>query len=225
MNIQNLDDTEYNYIFEIDNIKRALFLYISRVKEIKSINFSNSGIQRRLLILTRDFKNLSFKLIKRKNLQNIEDCLRILDTLILINTYIQKILQHTKVDTITERKKKRKLAKKYEKTEKYINAYSAFMIFVNNHSSAIALSIILISLLLIFISALITKNLMVTIGTISVLCILLIVYLIFHKRIERLFNMDRIERTISKHTFVKSKKLIVIDKLSEKIIEKNIKKI
>lgn len=225
MDVQNLDETVYNYIFEIDDIKRAAFLYISRVKEIKSINFSNSGIQRRLLVLTSDFKKLCYKLIKYKNLQNDEDCFRILDSLILINTYMQKILQQAKVDTIAEKKKKRSLLKEYEKTEKYINAYSPLMIFVNNHSFTISLTAMAIFLLILIIVGFQSKDLFLIIYSLFAALALYIAGLIFHKKIERLFNMDRIEKTISKHSFIKSKKLVVLDKFSEKIIDKFIDKI
>lgn len=93
MNIEHMTNIEYNYVLEIDNIKRSYFLTTTLQKMINTSNISTRD-KRRLKAYNKDFKLVCKRLIKRKDILNYDIYKTSVQTLIIINAKSSYILNN-----------------------------------------------------------------------------------------------------------------------------------
>lgn len=222
MNIENIDDIVYNYIFDLNEIKRCWYLYIQSMSLIEHCSEISKADQNRIKQYHKDFKEECYKIIKRIDTDTTEHYENRTDTLILINLHIQKILNQNKYRKIKELKK---AMDNYSRVNNMLGAESAFSMFINNNYTAINLAFLIMYFIGLFIFAYILKDL---IGCIVVFAFAIVTYfwLLFLKsNVRASFKFDKINRTVCNYTYKKSQKSQVANNLIHSIILKFIDKI
>lgn len=198
-----MDRIVYNYTFEINDIKRAVYQNIICFNKLATINEVSKADINRIKMYSKDFRKCCYKLIKADNISDITDYLKYINSIILINAHIQKILKNKKYKKV---KAIKKLENEYNKINQRIGAESALEIIMSNHTTFI-ITIILFVLFLSF-PLVLVKSGHACLGAIvySILAILWICLMIKSRIIRNMFEIDKINRTISHHTILKSKK-------------------
>lgn len=152
---------------------------------------------------SKDFRKCCYKLIKADNISDITDYLKYINSLILINAHIQKILKNKKYKKV---KAIRKLENEYNKINQRIGAESALELIMSNHITFI----IMLGLFIIFLSlpSVLFLSGYMCLGILTyIIVFMILLYLILKSPIIRnMFEIDKINRTISHHTILKSKK-------------------
>jgi len=215
LNIKELDNTVYNYIFEIDNIKKSFCLYTQLYLNVEKCEYIKDIDKRRVKRLALQFKLLCKKIIRRDKINTFEDYKLCVQSLVVINAKVQKILNS---EDYYKFKKISDIEKEYNKINNYLSYSNSFLTtFINDHLTAFGIIlIIVVSIIVIFLLSFKNCNLGIII-IVLLSFIFSICYFIFHKKITRNFNVDHINKTISNNTYVKSLKI--------KIAHKNIKDI
>ena len=95
INIKELSRQQYEHLFEIDKIKRALFvLILEHSKLLKNYRISKSKL-RRIELLLKDFKIISYKLI-RCEIESCDEYVRASKTLLIIISKVRSIIRSEK---------------------------------------------------------------------------------------------------------------------------------
>ncbi len=215
MDVKKIGNIEYNYILEIDNIKRALYLSILlhlKIKKQEDIKLSDRRIISRY---AKEFKVLCKKLINREGINSYSDYKNCIQALVLINAKIQAILNDKKYN---RNKFVEDIEKEYNKINRYLPyAQSSAMVFVENHLTCI-LFFILVGLMVCWlaISTFVVDFFAVVVALITLL-VLTVIFTIFYKRIYKNFYIDQINRTINKNTYVRARKIDAYHKGIKKI--------
>lgn len=205
MDIKAMDRIAYNYTFEINDIKRAVYQNIICFNKLATINEVSKADINRIKMYSKDFRKCCYKLIKADNISDITDYLKYINSIILINAHIQKILKNKKYKKV---KAIRKLENEYNKINQRIDAESALEIIVNNHVTATLLLIAFIILISTPCVLFICKNTAAgIIAYIASTLIILCLYIFYFPIINRRLEIDKINRTINRHTILKSKKI------------------
>lgn len=218
-----MNDLEYKYIFEIDNIKQSLYLCLVHSANLSNYNLSKLDCHR-IKNYTKDFKSISKKLIKTKNIDNIDEYINALNSLIIINARIKKIFQD---NAYSKDKKIRKLNDDCVKIDKLLGAESSFQLFIDNHQTAcLFITLILVLIVICVIPILVFKN--ATVSIIGIIAFLIILLVVAHylDTFELLKDRDKNRRVLSNYTYIKSAKMRKIHTATEQIIlsaTKNIK--
>ncbi len=204
MDIQAMDRIVYNYTFEIDDIKRAVYQNIMCFNKLATINEVSKADINRIKMYSKDFRKCCYKLIKADNISDITDYLKYINSLILINAHIQKILKNKKYKKV---KAIRKLENEYNKINQRIDAESALEITINNHFTFITILIIAAILVGFGYVLFINNDLHASKIVYSIFILVIIAILIFRTLVRNRFEIDKINRTINQHAILKSKKI------------------
>lgn len=216
-----MDYLEYKYIFEIDNIKQSLYLCLLHSANLSKYKLSKLDYHK-IKNYTKDFKSISKKLIKPKDITNINEYIDALDSLIIINTKIKKILQDNAYSKDNEI---RKLSDDCIKIDKLLGAESSFQLFIDNHQTSCLLIIIALCLILFCVIPILITNGMTS--AIYMLIFLIITFIVVHyiDKFELLRNRDKNRQVLSNHTYIKSAKMKRIHSITEQIILRTTKNI
>ena len=222
MNIENIDNIVYNYIFDIEEIKRCWYLYIECFTLIESCDEISQTDKNRIKRYHNDFKNECRKLIKRIDTDTVEIYDYRIDTLILMNLHIQKILNKNKYRKIKEINK---AIENYSRVNNMLGAESALKMFINNNYTAINILYVTVYLVIFFIFAYLLKD------TIACICIIISAIIIYamllwlKNNVVTSYKSDKINQTICNYTYRKSKKSQVTNKFVQSVILKATEKI
>lgn len=222
MNIENIDNIVYNYIFDIEEIKRCWYLYMQCSILIERCNEISKSDKNRIKRYHNDFKKECRKLIKRIDTDTAEIYDYRIDTLILINLHIQKILNKNKYREIKELNK---AIENYTRVNNMLGAESALKMFINNNDTAINILYITIYLVVFFIFAYLLKD------TIACICIMISAIIIYamllwlKNNVVTSYKSNKIKQTICNYTYRKSKKSQVTNKFVQSVILKATEKI
>lgn len=145
------------------------------------------------------------KLIKRDENFDIEEYTLYMQALVTINVKIQKILSDWRY---RKNKEISDIEKEYKKVNNYLSyANSSFDVILNNHTTLF----ILLSFAAFVFGGLIfyiaIRSILGTLLSLLLLVIAFLIYFFYNKSIMRSFNIDYINRTISKNTYIKSSKI------------------
>lgn len=224
MNIENIDKIVYNYIFEIDEIKKCMYIYISNYSKICKLHSTNNEIvdkidKRKISNLSKEFKDLCYKLIRKDSITDTETYSNIVNTLRIINSKVQSILQKSQYTSIKDKEiqnqfKEIKLG--YSKVNTMLTADSVISLFISAHLTTFFIIFLSIGIFLIFISLACSLINYIEKGIIFILflIVLLVGYLVLllnFKKIDNSFRQDKTIRTIYKNTYLKSKKMSFIE--------------
>lgn len=215
MDIKSINEIEYIYIFQIDNLKKAKILCEEINNEIARDKFSlDSDFDKMIHIYNKDFISICNNLINRININSIEDYNNAVKSLIIINSKAKQI-----INKIKDKKLKNDLEplyKKYREIECNIPfATTRTDMFFNNHITATLIALIFVLMAELFVFAIFSENEILIAASAVTMVIIFLLYFIFHRKIEKGFTMDRINRTIYKNTYVHS----VNKELTKKDIE------
>lgn len=222
MNLQNTNYKSYYYNFEIYNIKEARELSIEIDRKFKDCGyFDNEDIE----IMSKyqeDFKTLCDKLIS-KSINDIEEYVQITDSLIIISAKSQKFLHKLRKKYSNRHNKLKKLADLQKKTDDKIGAESLLDLLLDSHISSLTIALMSIGgMFLLYIGTKTMDVVPLVIGLILIL--LLCVFLTFgNKIVNTSMNIDRLNRNINNHTYLKSLKMKQIYRYSKILIDKSIK--
>lgn len=203
MNVKKLDKTVYNYIFEIDDIKRAVYRNIICNKNLSRQYFISKSDIRKIKKYNSDFKKLCYKIIKRSNINTLDDYLNNLNAIIIINSNIQDILKQEKYKSYATIKE---LENEYNKINYLIGAASSFEVFINSHTTFLILITIVFTIVLLTLVSLFSKEYLLTIIGFFAFIVFFIACLLSIKTITNRFEIDKINRTRSNHAILKSRK-------------------
>lgn len=128
-----------------------------------------------------------------------------MQALVTINVKIQKILSDWRY---RKNKEISDIEKEYKKVNNYLSyANSSFDVILNNHTTLF----ILLSFAAFVFGGLIfyiaIRSISGTLLNLLLLVIAFLIYFFYNKSIMRSFNIDYINRTISKNTYIKSSKI------------------
>lgn len=217
------------YYYDIDTIKKSLYLYITFSSKLSNYKLQTSDIHR-IKAYIKDFKMMGFQIIKLYNNFNNDDYLNFMNSLIVINLSIQKILNKS----IYRREKDiEDLEFECQKVGKLLGAESTLQLFIDNHKTAICMCIFITVILVCTIELLyyvyslksydnesINMLIEVFIGIITL--VVTIIVLLAIKPIMKQFSIDKQKRMLSNHTYIKSVKMKRIHHTTEKLFS-NIK--
>lgn len=199
VDFKHINGTEYKYIFEIDNIKRALFQIKKSCLLIMKCSFLEMKIKRRIIKFEKDFKIICFRIIK-KEIETIDDYINAVSALVSINAKIERTLRKIK-----DKKHKREITKIYysfKKVDKFIPfATGRFEIFVNNHSTSIGIFLIILLITIVFTVYFFSQNTVIALLAALLMILFMIFYLAFENRIENGLLINKIDRNIYKNTY------------------------
>ena len=168
INIKGLSRQQYEHLFEIDKIKRALFVSkLEHNKLLKNHLISKSKL-RRIELLLKDFKIVCYKLI-RCELDSCDEYVRASKTLLIIISKVRSIIRSEKGVKDGFGKVYRLLPFSESKLQSLLNGYF----------TRISIFIILISLIVYIIISLVAFCKSPTIQSfvvVLVLCTLLVIY-------------------------------------------------
>lgn len=200
MNIKDLSKQQYEHLFEIDKIKRALFVAIlEHNKLIRNQNLPKSKL-RRIDLLIKDFKMVCFNVIRR-NIESSDDYARYTQTLLIIASKIRTIIRvESRKDTAKDG---------FEKVYKLLpQSESRIESVFNGHSTIIVLFVIQVILIVgIFVNLVsILQNfsipLAISLITLSVFSIIFSIFRgILYRKINNNIALDKIRRTIDKNIY------------------------
>lgn len=215
MDIKNINEIEYFYIFQIDNLKKAKTLCEDIIKTIKQDKISlESNFDKMIQTYNKDFISICNNLIERTNIVSIEDYNNAVKSLIIINAKTKQLINENK-----NKKYKavlKSLYKKYLQIESNIPfATTRTDMFFNNHITATLIILVLFLVAEIIFFAIFSDNEILIAVSAATMIVILLLYFIFFKKIEKGFTIDRINRTIYKNTYVYS----VNKELTKKDIE------
>ncbi len=222
MNLQNMDYKSYYYNFEIYSIKETRELSIEIDRKFKDCGyFDNEDIE----IMSKyqeDFKTLCDKLIS-KSINDIEEYVQITDSLIIISAKSQKFLHKLRKKYSNRHNKLKKLADLQKKTDDKIGAESLLDLLLDAHISSLTIAFMSIGgMLLLYIGAKTMNVIALIIGLILIL-LLFIFFSFGNKIVKTSMNIDRLNRNINNHTYLKSLKMKQIYRYSKILIDKSIK--
>ena len=194
LKINELNEYAYEHFFEIDDLKKSYYKYtqlhqvVERCQHIEKID-----------------KRKINKLIKRDENFDIEEYTLYMQALVTINVKIQKILSDWRY---RKNKEISDIEKEYKKVNNYLSyANSSFDVILNNHTTLF----ILLSFAAFVFGGLIfyiaIRSILGTLLSLLLLVIAFLIYFFYNKSIMRSFNIDYINRTISKNTYIKSSKI------------------
>lgn len=202
--ISEINEIEYNYIFEIDNLKKALDICQTLYDEMKNGKYKIPGdVYQEIQKYNEDFISICNILINRVDIKSLDDYDNAIKSLIIINSKTRKLIYNIKG------KKLKTYQIELHRMIYKINTYIPFSMtrlerFFNNHITMIVIIAGFGFFTSIFFAAELSNDIYVL--AISSICVALylIFYVIFCKKIEKAFSLDKINRTIYKNTYTHS---------------------
>ncbi len=205
MKINELDEYAYEHFFEIDDLKKSYYKYTQLHQVVERCQHIEKIDKRKINRLIKEFKSICKKLIKRDENFDIEEYTLYMQSLVTINVKIQKILVAWKY---RKNKEISDIEKEYKKVNNYLSyANSSFDVVLNNHTTLcilVSLAAFVVGGLIFYIAI---RNIVGTLLDLLLLVIAFAIYFFYNKSIMRSFNIDHINRTISKNTYIKSSKI------------------
>lgn len=199
MDIDKLSYIEYINLFEIDNIKRALFLSIKAHNSLNRCITLDHSKKRRISKLQKDFRICCYKLIK-KELSTVDEYINCAKTLILIISEIRTIIR------------KNRIKDDYGKVYSYLPLSETTIESILNGNIT---NILVYGIYIIFFSAFfcsffsfltnqtLDKLIALTLSLIS-LMVFSLFNLIFNKRFSNSFSIDKLKRIKDRNIYLKS---------------------
>ncbi len=219
LKINELNEYAYEHFFEIDDLKKSYYKYTQLHQVVERCQHIEKIDKRKINRLIKEFKCICKKLIKRDEDFDIEKYIFYMQSLVVINSKIQKILTARKYRKYKEISN---LEIEYNKVNNYLSyAISSFEVIINNHYTFVGIILIFAMLIGEFIFFIATENIVGTLLDILFSVILFILYFLFGKKIMHSFYIDRINRTISKNTYIKSLKMKKANKYLKYILKSN----
>lgn len=219
LKINELNEYAYEHFFEIDDLKKSYYKYTQLHQTVEKCEHIEKVDKRKINILIKEFKSLCKKIIKRDEDFDIEKYIFYMQSLVVINSKIQKILTARKY---RKHKEISNLEIEYNKVNNYLSyATSSFEVIINNHYTFVGIILIFAMLIGGFIFFIATENIVGTLLDFLFLVILLILYFLLGKKIMHSFYIDRINRIISKNTYIKSLKMKKANKYLKYILKSN----
>lgn len=205
LKINELNEYAYEHFFEIDDLKKSYYKYTQLHQTVEKCEHIEKVDKRKINRLIKEFKGLCKKIIKRDEDFDIEKYIFYMQSLVVINSKIQKILTARKY---RKHKEISDIEKEYKKVNNYLSyANSSFDVILNNHTTLF----ILLSFAAFVFGGLIfyiaIRSILGTLLNLLLLVIAFLIYFFYNKSIMRSFNIDYINRTISKNTYIKSSKI------------------
>lgn len=205
LKINELNEYAYEHFFEIDDLKKSYYKYTQLHQTVEKCEHIEKVDKRKINRLIKEFKGLCKKLIKRDENFDIEEYTLYMQALVTINVKIQKILSDWRY---RKNKEISDIEKEYKKVNNYLSyANSSFDVILNNHTTLF----ILLSFAAFVFGGLIfyiaIRSILGTLLNLLLLVIAFLIYFFYNKSIMRSFNIDYINRTISKNTYIKSSKI------------------
>lgn len=222
MNLQNINYESYYYNFEIYNIKEAREISIEIDKKFKDCGYFDDEDIEIMSKYQEDFKTLCDKLIS-KTINDIEEYVQITDSLIIISAKSQKFLHKLRKKYSNRHNKLKKLADLQKKTDDKIGAEILLDLLLDAHISSLTIAFMSIGgMLLLYIGAKTMNVITLIIGLILIL-LLFIFFSFGNKIVKTSMNIDRLNRNINNHTYLKSLKMKQIYRYSKILIDKSMK--
>lgn len=215
MKINELDKYAYEHFFEIDDLKKSYYKYTQLHQVVEKCEHIDKVDKRKINRLIKEFKSLCKKIIKRDENYEIDEYILYMQSLVVINSKIPKILAARKYRKYKEISG---IGKEYNRINNYLSySNSFFEVVINNHTTLAAIILTFTMSIggLIFFVA--TQNI---VGTL-LLVVLFILYFLFSKKIMHNFYIDRINRIISKNTYIKSSKIKEVNEYLKYILKSN----
>lgn len=205
LKINELNEYAYEHFFEIDDLKKSYYKYTQLHQTVEKCEHIEKVDKRKINRLIKKFKGLCKKIIKRDENFDIEEYTLYMQALVTINVKIQKILSDWRY---RKNKEISDIEKEYKKVNNYLSyANSSFDVILNNHTTLF----ILLSFAAFVFGGLIfyiaIRSILGTLLNLLLLVIAFLIYFFYNKSIMRSFNIDYINRTISKNTYIKSSKI------------------
>lgn len=205
LKINELNEYAYEHFFEIDDLKKSYYKYTQLHQTVEKCEHIEKIDKRKINRLIKEFKGLCKKIIKRDEDFDIEEYTLYMQALVTINVKIQKILSDWRY---RKNKEISDIEKEYKKVNNYLSyANSSFDVILNNHTTLF----ILLSFAAFVFGGLIfyiaIRSILGTLLNLLFLVIAFLIYFFYNKSIMRSFNIDYINRTISKNTYIKSSKI------------------
>jgi predicted RND superfamily exporter protein len=205
LKINELNEYAYEHFFEIDDLKKSYYKYTQLHQTVEKCEHIEKVDKRKINRLIKEFKGLCKKIIKRDENFDIEEYTLYMQALVTINVKIQKILSDWRY---RKNKEISDIEKEYKKVNNYLSyANSSFDVILNNHTTLF----ILLSFAAFVFGGLIfyiaIRSILGTLLNLLLLVIAFLIYFFYNKSIMRSFNIDYINRTISKNTYIKSSKI------------------
>jgi predicted RND superfamily exporter protein len=205
LKINELNEYAYEHFFEIDDLKKSYYKYTQLHQTVEKCEHIEKVDKRKINRLIKEFKGLCKKIIKRDENFDIEEYTLYMQALVTINVKIQKILSDWRY---RKNKEISDIEKEYKKVNNYLSyANSSFDVILNNHTTLF----ILLSFAAFVFGGLIfyiaIRSISGTLLNLLLLVIAFLIYFFYNKSIMRSFNIDYINRTISKNTYIKSSKI------------------
>lgn len=199
MDIKNLSYIEYIYLFEIDNVKRALFLSIKAHNTISKCESLEKSEKRRISKLQKDFRTCCYKLIKR-DLSFEEEYIFFAKTLILILSDIRTIIRKERIKYC------------YEKVYSYLPlSETTLESILNGNITNILVYGIYIILFSGFFGSFVSLLTLQTLDklialtlSLAFLIVFSIINLIFNKRFSNSFSIDKLKRIKDRNIYLNS---------------------
>lgn len=219
LKINELNEYAYEHFFEIDDLKKSYYKYTQLHQTVEKCEHIEKVDKRKINRLIKEFKGLCKKIIKRDEDFDIEKYIFYMQSLVVINNKIQKILTARKY---RKHKEISCIDKEYDRINNYLSySNSSFEVIIKNHYTFVGILVIVviaIGLLIFFIA---TENIVGTLLDLLISVILSILYFLLGKKIMHSFYIDRINRTISKNTYIKSLKMKKANKYLKYILKSN----
>lgn len=219
LKINELNEYAYEHFFEIDDLKKSYYKYTQLHQVVERCQHIEKIDKRKINRLIKEFKCICKKLIKRDENFDIEKYIFYMQSLVVINSKIQKIL------TARKYRKYKEIScidKEYDRINNYLSYSNSFLdVFINNHTT---LFIIITVIPFVFASLYLFSKAPNNLGIIFALFYIIgfcLFYFLFIKRIMHSFYVDRINRTISKNTYIKSLKIKKANKYLKYILKSN----
>lgn len=209
LNISELSDIEYNYIFSLDNIRDVIELNQRRIKLIQDLDFlKESKYINKIIRLSNDLDTLAFKLLDRNSIQDNEKFNVTRQAMIICNAKIADCLNKEE----SKNKTYKKFIRKNKDIEKDIDCFeniniklgnvSYFEIKLNNWMMIwIIVFIILLLSVILVVEVIIENNIGILFSSI-LLSGALIILLIKQNELKRAIKFDYIQRVLSRNEYI-----------------------
>lgn len=221
MEIKDMDKKVYYYDFEIYHIEEALKKANTNFLVLKEIVSSDKNSI--IAGYHSDFKNICNKLIS-KSISTINEYVHIIDALIIINNKIKQAIhdeecRYRKLKRKEVVKKLEKINKECDNINKLIGAESTIDLILDVASSTIAIVSIVLATVFFFVLGVLLNQLLALIISAILLIMIIILATIGRKMVRFSFSVDKAERNIYNHAYMKSIRIKQVYRYANNLIK------
>lgn len=211
LKISDVSETEYKYVFSVENIQIAKQLNKNRCEAVKSVDFISNKIKDKISELSKDFDLLADKIIFRDNIEDSESYDFTSQAITICNAKIADLLNFEEMNNefyrkfIRKSKDEAKMINCFELINSKLGNSNYLEIKLNNWFTFIFIGFMILFFTILLIIAYINQNNFDMIIISIILSALLILITVKKEKLNKMIKHDYIQRIISKKEYSLSK--------------------